>query len=166
MQENKMIYTIVVLFLIFIVLPISYSAYRYIYMNIQQEKNETLKKEREKRVQELLPEIEEILQEMKAILSGEIVMEDEENWLKRYNYMESRHSNVTEIRAGVRANDIKLEDNVGYMDITYWVIYKNEEGETISGGAETIRMTIEKKEGDWVVIAGKAIKPYPKDGVH
>ena len=158
---NKMLYVVLsMIFLIVIILLVSCGVYRYIYVYRQQAKKEVEKQEREERVQNYRSEVEALLQEIEAVFSGEILIEDEENWMKMHNYIESHHPNVAEISVKVNVNDIRLMNDTGYIEADYWTIYKNEEGETISGGGHDVRWIIEKKEGRWVVIDGKVIRPY------
>ena len=159
MEAKKIVCILVImLLLILIVLPIGYDVYKCIRTNIQHTRNEVKKKDREKRVQELLPEVEVLLQEIEAVLSGKKIIEDEENWLKTLNRVVGSSPRVTEIRARVEVWDIRLEGNGGYIDITYWIKYLNSEGESLGGGITNVRLTIEEKEDEWMVTGGKAIK--------
>lgn len=114
----------------------------------------TIKGERSKRerIKKNMPEVKSLIERVKSVMQGEIILEDDTDYIKRYNFDPEIDKNIKKVDAEITIVDIVIKKNKRYIDARYLIQRKNEDGEVISYDGNDVRWFIKKNGDRWEIV--------------
>lgn len=151
-MKNKKIYFLLIL--AFIITGIVLYGQMKKYKAVKEEQN------RQERIKKYIPEVESLISRMQKVMQGKIIIEDETDYLKRYNFNPDVYKGVEKLDAEITIMDIVIRENEGYIDARYLITRKNRDGKDISWGGDDVRWSIVKNGSGWEIIDCQAMDFY------
>ena len=101
-------------------------------------------------------DIQRLLEHVKGVMAGEIIIDDKSDPLRRYSYDKDTYPAMDRIVTSLKALEILLDDDIGTMKASYVILYYNSSGSVLRGSSSGPRYptiwTIEKQGEDWVIV--------------
>lgn len=151
-MKNKKIYYLLIF--IFIIIGIVLYGQMKKYKAVKEEQS------RQERIKKHMPEVAPLIRRAQKVMQGEIIIEDETDYLKSYNFNPDVYKGVEELDAEITIMDIVIKENEGYIDVRYLITRKNQDGKDISWGGDDERWSIVKNGYEWEIIDCQAMDFY------
>jgi len=100
--------------------------------------------------------IQRLLSHVKEVMTGKIILDDENNPLSRYSYKMDTYPKMHTVETNIEVIDAHLENNVGEIAVCYYMRYLDSTGKVLMYGSATFDFpaiwSIEKQGEEWIVV--------------